>query len=52
MEGTSTTDQMRCYVAERDVWALTEDGELLGWAHIDPAKGDQALRRALVSTMS
>ena len=46
------TDQIRCYVAERDVWVLTEDGELLGWAHIDPAKGYQALQKPLVSTMS
>jgi hypothetical protein len=39
-------------VSERDVRVLTEDGELRGWADIDPAKGYQALQRPLVSTMS
>jgi transposase InsO family protein len=39
-------------VAERDVRVLTEEGELLGWVHIDPAKGYQPLQKPLVSTMS
>ena len=39
-------------VADRDVRVLTEDGELLGLADIDPAKGYQALQKPLVSTMS
>jgi transposase InsO family protein len=39
-------------VAERDVRVLTEDGELLGWVRIDPAKGYQPLQKPLVSTMS
>ena len=39
-------------VAERDVRVLTEGGELLGWVHIDPAKGYQALQKPLMSTMS
>ena len=39
-------------VADRDVRVLSEAGELLGHAVIDPAKDYQSLRKPLVSTMS
>ncbi len=42
---------MLLLVAERDVGVLTQEGELLGWAQINPAKGYQVLQKPLVPMM-